>query len=569
MKVPEILAEQFELLADAPNGVAKLREFVFGLAVRGELVPQDPSDEPADILLSQFDAFKEELIAKGDIRRAKAPTNGFRPPFELPASWSWSTLHRLTTLVTDGEHQTPKRIPSGEIPLCTAKNVRDGHLDLTTTDFVATKTAKKCWERCHPQHDDILMVCVGATTGRLCLVKQPPDVVLVRSVALIRSDSSFLFPEYLALAIKSPLGQQQVWGGVKQSAQPCLYIHRMNAINVSVPPLAEQRRIVAKVDELMSLCDELEERQGKRSDVRIQACTASHAALTSATTPKQFARDWTRIGNHFDLLYDTPQNVQELRQVILQLAVQGKLVEQDPGDEPAEELLGKTAATKRQMVASGELKTKWKSVPVAPSEEPFSVPSGWKWARIVDGVERVTVGFVGSMKKEYVPEGVPFLRTQNVRANRYEPEGLMYVSEDFHRSIAKSALEPGDVVVVRSGNVGTACVIPDCLKEANCSDLVVIKRPMAIVSSYLAYYMNSAARQHVREGTVGIALTHFNTQSVASLPISTPPLAEQKRIVAKVDRLMSICDELESKLIQSQADSEKLMEAVVAGVLGG
>jgi type I restriction enzyme S subunit len=159
----------------------------------------------------------------------------------------------------------PNTLPSGwvlsninEISLETAKNVRDGYLDLENTDYVSKETAVKCWNRCEPMHDDILMVCVGATTGRLCLLKKPPKFVIVRSVALVRPFPDYIYPEYLATVMKSPIVQSQVWKNVKQSAQPCLYINRINIINIPIPPFAEQRRIVARVDQLMSLCDELE-----------------------------------------------------------------------------------------------------------------------------------------------------------------------------------------------------------------------------------------------------------------------------------------------------------------------
>ena len=127
----------------------------------------------------------------------------------------------------------------------------------------------------------------------------------------------------------------------------------------------------------------------------------------------------------------------------------------------------------------------------------------------------------------------------------------------------KSALSPGDVVVVRSGNVGTACAIPASLPEANCSDLVVVKRPLALVAEFLCFYLNSLAAVHIEEGAVGVALTHFNTKLVATMPIAIPPLAEQHRIVAKVDELMAVCDQLEANLTATQTDSRRLLEAVL------
>lgn len=166
-------------------------------------------------------------------------------------------MKEVCALITDGEHATPQRVPSG-VPLATAKNVRDGFLDMALTDYVAPETAEKCWKRCKPKHGDILMVCVGATTGRVCLVSNPPDMVLVRSVALLRPNPNYIEGKFLDLFLRSPSGQSQVWGGVRQNAQPCLYLGKMSEFMLPLPPLAEQKRIVAKVDELMKLVDQLE-----------------------------------------------------------------------------------------------------------------------------------------------------------------------------------------------------------------------------------------------------------------------------------------------------------------------
>jgi type I restriction enzyme S subunit len=167
------------------------------------------------------------------------------------------------------------------------------------------------------------------------------------------------------------------------------------------------------------------------------------------------------------------------------------------------------------------------------------------------------------MKDKYVEDGIPFLRSQNVRANRFRPEGLTFISEEFHAKLKKSELHPGDVVVVRSGNVGTACVIPPELTRANCSDLVIIQRPEAVVPEFLCFYLNSLAAVHIEAGTVGVALTHFNTKSVATMPFPLPPLAEQHRIVAKVDALMALCDRLEAALTTADTTRTRLLEALL------
>jgi type I restriction enzyme, S subunit len=173
------------------------------------------------------------------------------------------------------------------------------------------------------------------------------------------------------------------------------------------------------------------------------------------------------------------------------------------------------------------------------------------------------------MKNEYIPQGIPFLRSQNVREDRFDSRGLLFVSPSFHERLSKSRLMPGDLVIVRSGNVGTACVVPDSLGEANCADLVIVQGPEAIDGHYAALYMNSLARSRVRAGRVGVALTHFNTQSVAELPVPVPPLAEQKRIVAEAQRLISVVDSLEAVVMDAMHRSTSLRSAILTAAFSG
>lgn len=166
-------------------------------------------------------------------------------------------LERICSKVTDGEHATPLRSAEQVIPLVTAKNVRDGFIDLRNTDFVSEETAEKCWRRCRPQHNDVLMVCVGATTGRVCRLENPLPMVIVRSVALLRPDSRQIEPGFLEYALESSDCQDQIWSKVKQAAQPCLYIHRMKLLEIPVPSLTEQGRIVAYLNQLQERTDAL------------------------------------------------------------------------------------------------------------------------------------------------------------------------------------------------------------------------------------------------------------------------------------------------------------------------
>jgi len=229
-----------------PDQIKQLRQTILNLAVRGKLVPQDPKEG----------VVKEVALAMASKGRSQG-TDTIKKRFDVPRGWKWRATATIADQITDGEHATPPRITDTQVPLVTAKNVREGFMDYAQTDWVSRSTAEKAWGRCRPSVGDILLVCVGATTGRLTVLREPKEMVLVRSVALIRPNQE-IDAEYLERAIRSPVVQNQIWASVKVAAQPCLYINRIQSLLIPVPPLPEQKRIVTRVDELMSLCDRLE-----------------------------------------------------------------------------------------------------------------------------------------------------------------------------------------------------------------------------------------------------------------------------------------------------------------------
>lgn len=289
-----------------------------------------------------------------------------------------------------------------------------------------------------------------------------------------------------------------------------------------------------------------------------------------AEIEKQFSRLDEAVAN----LKRVKANLKRYKASVLKAAIEGRLVETEAelarregrDYETGEQLLQRILETRRnQWKGKGEYKA-----PAAPdTTELPELPEGWVWANFESAAERVTVGHVGPMKDEYVDEGIPFLRSQNVRANRYEPLGIKFISNKFHLKLAKSKLRSGDIVVVRSGSVGTSCVIPEHVKEANCSDLVIIKNPQAILSNFGAYYINSVIETRVSAGKVGIALTHFNTQSVAELPLPVPPMTEQSRLISEVDRHLSFACEVETWIDTNLMRAERLRQSVLSKAFTG
>lgn len=240
----------------------KIHQSILQEAVQGKLVSQDPNDEQASELLKKIKAAKEQLIREGKIKKEK-PLEPIKPeemPYQLPKSWIWCQLKQVTKQITDGEHQTPPRISLGKI-LLSAKNVRNGFIDYDNCDYISESDFIKSRNRCCPEKGDLLIVSVGGTIGRTSLVSKDIEFALVRSVALIKP--ILIYSTYLRIVMESPLLQKLIADKSRGGAQPCLYLSEIQQFIFPLPPLNEQKRIVEKVDKLLQLCDELEEKVKK------------------------------------------------------------------------------------------------------------------------------------------------------------------------------------------------------------------------------------------------------------------------------------------------------------------
>lgn len=425
----------------------------------------------------------------------------------LPDGWKWASLGEIGQLlrgVSFRKEDSSEQPREGFVPVLRATNIQDEKLILDNElVFVPHKYVKP---EQFLQLGDIV-VCmssgsknlVGKTAqlfrdwkgsfGTFCAAIRPYPTINAHYVGYF-----FSTPDYRQFIRDKSAGINI--NNLKPSD--------FEILEIPLPPLPEQERIVAKIEVLFTQLD-----IGTAALRRVQA------------------------------------GLKRYKTSVLKAACEGRLVEQNPSDEPASELIHRLS---KSSLAGGDLPP---------------LPEGWCWTTWEDVSPRVTVGFVGPMKNEYVDIGVPFLRSQNVRENFFSPEGLKYISTRFHKKISKSILHPGDIVVVRSGSVGVTCIIPESLAEANCSDLVVIQKSSALISKYGSYYMNSLAKREIRAGQVGVALIHFNTKSVAKMNLPLPPLAEQRRIVAEVERRLSVAQEIETAVVGSLARAGRLRQAIL------
>ena len=563
------LMEQFALIADAPQGIQRLREMILQLAVQGKLVPQDPSDEPAAVLLAKIQAEKERLIQAGTIKRQKPlpPIQEDEKPFELPNGWEWTKLGlisqvnprnyadddlsasfvpmSLITTFTDGRHEQ-------EIKLW--KDIKQGFTHFAEGDIGVAKITP-CFENGKAAIFQNLQNKIGAGTTEL---------------HIIRPFGQTLLPRYVLTYLKSPMflliGETQMTGTAGQKRLPKEFVANNP---FPLPPLKEQARIVAKVDALMALCDELEALQQKRAQLQLSTHQAVLESLANAQTPLDLQTAWQRLQATMPLLFTQPQQIKGLRETILQLAVRGKLVPQDPSDEPASVLLAKISAEKERLIKQGTIKRQKPLPPIREEEIPFELPQGWEWARLGDYLDIISGVTLGRKNLGEDLLELPYLRVANVQRGHLN-------LHDIKKTVIKRAelnkylLKKDDLLVNEGGDwdkVGRTAIwrgeIPACIHQNH------IIRMRKIIDEFLAewvqMFMNSVAKNYFQNASKQTTnLASINMSQLKNCLICIPNKYEGSRIVAKVDALMALCDEWEARLQAARHTQEQFALAAVA-----
>jgi len=340
----------------------------------------------------------------------------------------------------------------------------------------------------------------------------------------------------------------------------------LDSLPVPTPPLAEQKRIVAKVDELMALCDRLEAQQQERETRHAALARASLARFADAPTP-------ANLPFLFHPSYAIPPA--DLRKSILTLAVQGKLVPQDPNDEPAEELLARIARKRTELLKAAYPNRDEASTQLRKQEAQLlpdgleSLAPGWSWATLIQA--SLLVVDCHNKTAPYVQSGIRLLRTTNIRDGRLNLTEPKFVDDaTYERWSARCKPEPGDVLITREAPMGEVCIIPEGMKVCLGQRMMLIRLvPGTMDQKYLLYsLMAPDLMERVQDKPVGATVQHLRVGGVETLLTPIPPLAEQRRIVAKVEQLMALVDALETQLAASRATAANLLTALVAELTG-
>jgi len=551
----DVFFKNFELLADAPNSVQKLRELILQLAVMGKLVPQDPNDEPASVL-SKKNAKSLKPVQENEI------------PFDSPRGWFFTHMDQVSNAIHYGYTASANNSLT-DVRLLRITDIQNNKVNWETVPGCEIDAQKL--NSYALNNNDLLIARTGGTIGKSYLVENLAIKAVFASYLIRIVPNVLIFPKYLKLYADSPLYWNQLYSKCAGTGQPNVNATSLKSLIVPLPPLYEQKRIVSKVDELMALCDKLEARRQNKQEIQSKLNSSALDRMLSAENQEEFEQYWQRICENFDLLYDNPENVEKLKQAILQLAVQGKLVEQNPKDEPAGVLIEKIGAKKRQLAKEGKIKKVSPPKQVSENESPFDLPKNWIWMCLGDVLLKLTDGTHHSPTNESSGD-FKYITAKNIKNEGIDLTNITYVTSNIHKEIY-SRCDPGygDILYIKDGATTGITVIND-LEEpfSMLSSVALMKLPSEIENKYLLYMLRSPYFYSLmREGMSGVAITRVTLTKLNNALVPLPPLNEQKRIVEKVEQFMGLCDELESKLRKEREDSEKFMETVARGLLEG
>jgi type I restriction enzyme S subunit len=557
----ERLLAHYERIADAPDAIPRLRRFVLDLAVRGKLVPQDPNDEPAWELVKRIAAEKARLAKAREIKEPKALELPDAAGSALPQNWALVSLGHVINRHLGGG--TPsKNNPNywnGSVLWASVKDVgKSKYLD-ETIDRITEEGLANSSSNLIPAGSLLVVTRMGL--GKVSINRVPVAINQDLRALFLSSliDVNYCYNFFLTHGFE---GKGLTVKGIK--------IEELLRIPFPLPPLAEQHRIAAKVNQLMALCDRLEAASAVREATRDRLTAASLARL-KVLNPETFHTDAHFALHALPTLTARPDQINQLRQTILNLAIRGKLVPHDPNDEPASDLLTRIAAENRKLLVEKGIRPQKPAVPAENFEVEAKIPRSWLHVYLQDIAYQITDGT--HLTPKYTEQGKPFLSAQNVKPFKFMPEKHRFVSEiDFDNYRANRRPERGDILMTRVGaGIGEAAVLDSDSQFAFYVSLCLIKIPNRVLSAdYLVLWLNSPeGRDSSTRRTYGKGASqgNLNLGLIRTFKIPLPPLAEQYRIVAKVDELMALCDRLETSLATATDTRRRLLDALLAEAL--
>lgn len=514
-------------------GIKKLRELILELAVRGKLVPQDPNDEPASVLLKRIAAEKAELVTQGKIKKQKPlpEISEGEKPFELPEGWEWVRLSDLMEVINGRAYKKHEMLQEGT-PLLRVGNLFTSNewyysdLELDENKYIDNGDLIYAWSASFGPF---------IWTGQKVIYHY--HIWKLKLFAEELSDKFFIHDFLLSITEK-----------IKSQGNGIAMLHmtkeRMEQQVIALPPVNEQKNIVQKIRELMSLCDQLEQHSLTSLDAHQQLVETLLTTLTDSQNADELAENWARISKHFDTLFTTEASIDALKQTILQLAVMGKLVPQDPNDEPASEQLKRIAQEKEQLVKDGKIKKQKPLPPISDEEKPFELPDGWVWCRLNDLFSFITDGDHQAPPKSET--GIPFLVIGNLNKGIVSFDECKYVPIDYYERLDWSRKPcQNDVLYTVTGSYGIPIIVdnnePFCVQR----HVAILKSCSNTPVTYLRYlFLSKYAYAYAEKIATGIAQKTVPLTGLRLMPIPVP----QSGILLNIINLINLVDAMSESL---------------------
>jgi len=540
----ESFFKNFQLLVDAHNGVQKLRELILQMAIHGNLITQDLNEESVFKQLEKIKSDKNQLIQKRKLKLRNISENNDVNilKYKIPSNWCWFRLPEVV-FFQEGPGIRNWQFKSHGIKLLNVQNILPNNKTLfeKSDKYVSEEEVNEKYEHFLIEEGDLLFAASGGSWGKSAWFYDPGyKIMLNTSTIRLKFFSDEFEPNYLKYFLDSSFFKKQMELQLV-GMQPNFGSTHLGRVYIPIPPLEEQKRIVAKADQLMALCEELEARQQKKQEQRIRLNNAALDKLLTAPTPEEFAQHWQRICDDFNLLYDAPETV----------------------------LLEEIKSEKKQLVKDKKIRKVKPLPPIKENEISYKLPDKWEWARLGDALLKITDGTHHSPPNG--PKGeFKYITAKNIKSGGINLSNITYVSKAMHEEIYNRCdPESGDILYIKDGATTGIVTINELNEQFSMlSSVALLKNPSKIYNRYLLYVLRSPYFYSLmRDDMSGVAITRVTLTKLNRALIPLAPFEEQKRIVAKVDQLMALCNELEAGLAQAQTEGGKLMEAVVHHVL--
>jgi type I restriction enzyme S subunit len=560
------LIDNFKHLTTTPENVEQLKKLVLQMAVQGKLTSQwrdaNPDVEPASGLLEKIKAEKEKLITEGKIRSQKPlPQIAHEEkPFELPENWIWVRLidYGLTNTGTTPSKNNPEYFGkdySFVKPAEISYNGINYDTDDGLTDLGLTQA------RLIPKNS-VLMVCIGGSIGKCYYTVQ--DVSCNQQINTI-TPLGLISSVFLNLFLQSDYFQDTVWGKASGGTTPIINKGKWERIPLPLPPHAEQQAIVSQVEKLFIQIDQLHALAQKRLNYREKSAKALFSKINHSENNTELQETWQTLTAHFHTLTQSKESVKQLRQSILQMAVQGKLTakwrEENPDVESVTDLYEKIKIENEEIKSKYNLRNQKTLLEISEDEKLFQTPDSWAWFRLGKLFYTTSGGTPTRGNTDYWDGNIPWLKSGELTDGLITKEAEEKITELGHKK-SSTNLFPKDTLLIAlygatAGKLGIL-TYPSTTNQAICG----FYANSNIETDYLFYYL-WAFRSKILSDSWGQAQPNISQDYLKKYCFALPPHEEQKAIVSKVKQLMAWCDELEKKIEKRDVYQAKMMQAVV------